>query len=84
MLTRNTMALALSAAMILGIAGAAQASSDHEHQSGGFRIGPLGQVFGPSRMHRYGYAYEPRWHSYRHRGDAYAYVPRGGRAWHHE
>ena len=39
--------IALSAALALGIIGASTAqASDHEDQSGGFRIGPLGQIMG--------------------------------------
>jgi hypothetical protein len=40
--------IALSAALALGILGAASAAqaSDHENQSGGFKIGPLGQLMG--------------------------------------
>ena len=44
---RNTL-IALSAAAAFGIMGAATAAqaSDHEDQTGGFRIGPLGQLMG--------------------------------------
>jgi hypothetical protein len=41
---------ALSVAVVFGVLGAASAAlaSDHENQSGGFRYGPQGQVFGTS------------------------------------
>jgi hypothetical protein len=81
MLTRNTIALALAAAMTLGVASVAQAS-DHENQSGGFRVGPLGQRFAPPRAERYGFAYAPGWGVYR--GHDYAYAPWGRRAWRYE
>jgi hypothetical protein len=47
MSVRNTL-IALSAVAALGIMGAATTAraSDHEDQSGGFRIGPLGQLMG--------------------------------------
>ncbi len=83
MLTKNTIALALATAMTLGVATAAQAS-DHENQSGGFRIGPLGQVFGPPRAARYGYAYAPGWRRPYYRGRDYAYMPWRRRAWRYE
>ena len=56
---------ALSVAVALGVAGTASAASDHEHQSGGFKYGPQGQVFGSPPLstprHVYGLATpEPR------------------------
>jgi hypothetical protein len=44
--------IALSAAIALGIMGAASVAqaSDHEDQSGGFKIGPLGQRMGGSSV----------------------------------
>lgn len=78
MLTKNTIALAVAAVMTLGVASAAQAS-DHENQSGGYRIGPLGQHFGPVRGPAFGFAYAPRWYD---RGD-FAYMPRHHRMWHY-
>jgi hypothetical protein len=39
--------IALSTAIALGLAGSTAAlASDHEDQSGGFKIGPLGQAMG--------------------------------------
>jgi hypothetical protein len=50
---------ALSVAVVLGVFGAASAAvaSDHENQSGGFRYGPQGQVFGTSSYSSSGGAY---------------------------
>jgi hypothetical protein len=59
MYTKKTL-IALSTAVVIGLLGAgslAQAS-DHEDQSGGFKIGPLGQVMGAPAA-RNAYAFVP-------------------------
>ena len=59
--------------MLIGIAvtgcvvARATIASDHENQSGGFKIGPLGQRFGPVRGPAFGFAYVPYRHRYSHR-----------------
>jgi hypothetical protein len=61
--------LALAAAISMGAIAMAQAGDRDraDDQPRGYRIGPMGQVFGGrpfARMHRgyYGYAYAPRRH----------------------
>ncbi len=59
--------IALSTAVVLGLIGTSSLAlaSDHENQSGGFKIGPLGQVMGA-----------PTWTAPAPGGrDAYAFVP---------
>lgn len=72
MLTKTKIALA--AALVLGMASAAQAGSkDDPNSSGGFHVGPMGQFFGaPSAR-----TASPRWRLYerRHGMNAYAFVP---------
>jgi hypothetical protein len=64
----NKSLIALSAALALGVLGATSAAqaSDHEDETGGFRIGPLGQLMGtpsqwgargaPRSAYAYGFA----------------------------
>jgi hypothetical protein len=60
--------IVLSTVIALGVVGASAAqASDHENQSGGFKIGPLGQRFGPVRGPAFGFAYVPYRHRYGHR-----------------
>jgi hypothetical protein len=68
--TKKTL-IALSAAIVLGAIGAtptAQASDSGDY-GGGFKIGPLGQHFGPVRGPAFGFAYSRRSHRHyeRHR-----------------
>jgi hypothetical protein len=90
MLTKTKIILAV--AVIFGAASAAQAS-DHENQSGGFRIGPLGQKFAPRSPSRkwlheqrmmapYGSAYAPAY-GYGP-ADGYAYAPGRSRTWNYQ
>jgi hypothetical protein len=60
--------IALSTALALGVLGAGSVAqaSDHENQSGGYKIGPLGQVFGAPTELGAGanaYAYVPSKHT---------------------
>jgi hypothetical protein len=77
-MTVKTTLIALSTVVALGIAGAASVAqaSDHENQSGGYRIGPFGQIFGSPRGTAFGFAYAPRSHRY--------YVPPHYRMWRYE
>jgi len=73
--------IAISTAVVLGVwgaASAAQAGTDQdEYQSGGYRVGPLGQVFGspsewgargaPEGGYAYGFAAPTRTHQPAHR-----------------
>lgn len=72
MLTKTKIAIA--AALVLGVASAAQAGSkDDAESSGGFHIGPMGQFFGaPSAR-----TTSPRWRLYERRTgtNAYAFAP---------
>ena len=79
MLTKTKIILA--AAVMFGAASAAQAADEHE--SGGYRIGPLGQQFAPRSANRqwlhdqkYGFAHS--------RAYDFAYVPGRPRMWHYD
>ena len=82
----NRTMTALTAAAILAIASAAQASSDKDaSDDGGFHIGPLGQPMGAPNA----WGAAAPWYIYNNaRGDgSYGYVPpRGlvGRSWYSE
>ena len=59
--------IALSAALALGIAGAAssaQAGGNSGEYTGGFKIGPQGQMFGSTGGPAFGFAYATRSHRY--------------------
>jgi hypothetical protein len=76
-MTVKTTLIALSAAVVLGALGTAstaQAGGNSGEYTGGYRIGPLGQVFGSRRGTAFGF-YVPRWHRYyaRHRMWHYEY-----------
>ena len=67
--------ITLFAALTLGVAGAvssAQAGDRDDTPSGGYRVGPLGQVFGNSYSWRdtgtnaYGFARVPAHHEHKH------------------
>jgi hypothetical protein len=62
----------------LGIAGAASVAhaNDKDDYPSAFRIGLLGQVFGPVRGRALGFTYAPSWH--RH------YLPAQYRMWSYE
>ena len=72
MLTKTKIAIA--AAVVLGMASAAQAGSkDDPESAGGFHIGPMGQFLGaPSAR-----TASPRWRLYERRNgmNAYAFAP---------
>lgn len=74
-MSKITIAMAISAFIVFGVASAAQAGSkdDEPPSSGGYRIGPLGQPMGGP------YAWRGRPSS------IYAYVPRSrlNRSWHY-
>jgi hypothetical protein len=77
MMTRNTIALAAAAFMMVGTASAALANDKDE--TGGFRIGPLGQVMGSPGGTAFAFAYGPRHRQW----DDFAFAPRH-RMWRHE
>jgi hypothetical protein len=64
----HTMKVALAAAMVLGVASVAQASSkdDDVPSTGGYRVGPLGQSFGGANS-----VYHPSMRG--HGAEAYGY-----------
>jgi hypothetical protein len=64
----NMTKLALAAALVLGAASAASANDNDRNDRGGYRYGPMGQVFGGNPTYHRGY--------YRGMGyGAYAFVP---------
>jgi hypothetical protein len=81
MTTRTGIAVAV-AAIMLSAASVAVASDRGDDDSGGFRIGPLGQVMGSGRGPAFGFA--PRFHRSDDSGRSFAYVPGYHRRWHHE
>ena len=77
MLTKNMIVLAAAAVMVLGTASMASAN-DKDDYPGGFRIGPLGQRFGPVRAPVFGFG------RYRYYDRDFAFEPRHHRMWRHE
>jgi hypothetical protein len=81
MFTKTT--LALAAALIFGVASAAQAANENDggNETGGYRVGPMGQQFSGGvnpayhRSLRYGYRYD---------NGAFAFFPGYHRHWHWE
>jgi hypothetical protein len=79
----NKTRMVLAAVMIIGGACAAQAAgSDKDEGVGGFRIGPLGQVFAPRSANqqwlhdqKYGFTYG---------GPVYGFAPEQPRMWYYE
>jgi opacity protein-like surface antigen len=63
----NTAKLAFAAALVLGAASAAQANDHDRNDTGGYRVGPMGQSFQGANP-----AYHP---SMRRGWGAYGYVP---------
>jgi hypothetical protein len=63
----TTAKLALAAALVLGAASAVQANDNDRNDTGGYRVGPMGQHFGGANpvFHR----------SMRYGGSAFAFVP---------
>ena len=75
--------LALAAALILGAASAVQAANENDggNETGGYRIGPMGQHFGGvnpvyHRSLRHAYRY------HRYDSGPFAFVPGYHRHWH--
>jgi hypothetical protein len=70
-------AMALAAAAIFGAVSVAQASDhDNWNETGGYRIGPLGQRLG-------GTGFWPHWQGHRGAYFGFAYSPRHHRVLHH-
>jgi hypothetical protein len=71
--------LALAAALIFGVASAAQAASENDggNETGGYRVGPMGQHFGGVNpvYHR------SLRHAYRYDSGPFAFVPGYQRHW---
>jgi hypothetical protein len=73
--------LALAAALMFGVASAAQAANENDggNETGGYRLGPMGQHFGGAnpvyhRSMRHGYIY-------RYDNGPFAFVPGYHRHW---
>jgi len=79
----TTTKLALAAALIFGAASAVQAASENDggNETGGYRVGPMGQHFAGAnpayhRSMRYGHRYD-----YGYDGGPFAFVPGVHRHW---
>jgi hypothetical protein len=80
--------LALAAALIFGAASAVQAASENDggNETGGYRLGPMGQQFGGvnpvyHRSLREGYRYRYGSYRYRYGNGPFAFVPGYRRHW---